>query len=332
MTDEVMTPENTSAAADSGVAELNESPDVLAPAEEAGNVDDSPLESSAETEAELKEDVEKAIEEGATEKEVKDMIREFELKVNGKKKKIKLDLSDESDLVRRLQLAEAGQDAMREKAELEKMFNQEVSRLRDNPWEVLKEIGHDPDKLAEQLIQERIEQMKKSPEQVEREKIEKELADARAKLKAQEDKVKEEQALRLQENAAVQLDQDITDVLKNDPELPKTRKTVRRIADAMLWAMENGFEDVTVSEVIPSVKAEIRSEMDEFLSEMPDELFEKWIGNKNIDRLRNRRLASMKKAPTVDVKPQAQLKKETEQEKRDKVQAKDFFRSLNRVP
>ncbi len=115
---------------------------------------------------ELAADVEAAIEDGASEAEIKEMVETFKIKVNGEEKDVQLDWNDKDDIVRRLQMAEAGHGAMQHSAELERLFEQKMQSLYSNPWEMLKEIGLDPDELAETRIQEQIAQLQKSPEQI----------------------------------------------------------------------------------------------------------------------------------------------------------------------
>jgi hypothetical protein len=127
---------------------------------------------AAESTQDLQDAVEGAIANGASDKEVKNLIKEFQLKVNGKTVNKTIDLSDENALRNELQLSAAARQAMQEASNLKKLYEQEVSRLRKNPWQVLEELGLNPDEMAELRIQQRIEEMKKSPEQLEREKIE----------------------------------------------------------------------------------------------------------------------------------------------------------------
>jgi hypothetical protein len=216
---------------------------------------------------------------------------------------------------------------MQEKAELEKLISSELLKAKGDPWSFLKELGLDPDELAEMRIQSRIEEMKKSPEQIEKEKLSKELADARAKLAKIEKDKEEESFTKLQTSAAQELDNDITDALKNDKELPKTRKTIVRIADAMLWALENGYPDVRVQDVIPSVKAEIQAELNEFMADMPEDMMEKWIGKKNIEKMRKSRVAKAKQPQILETKEVSKVApKEAKEEKR--LSTADYFRNL----
>jgi len=284
------------------------------------------------TEGELANAVDKAIEDGASEEEIKDMIREFEVKVNGKKRKVKVDLNDEEALKRHIQMAEAGKLSMQENAELKKFLESEAARAKQNPWDFLADLGLDPDELAEQRIAAKIEEMKKSPEQIEREKLQKELAEARAELERQQKQKEDAERIALQEKHAVELDKEITDVLAQHPTLPKSRKTVGRIADAMLWAMDNGWDDVSVADVIPSVEAEIKSEMNEFMSSLPEDFIEAYIGKNVMEKLRKSRLAAAQKAmeasSTNNIKKVSTEKKPEIKETKQTKKAKDFFRTL----
>lgn len=284
----------------------------------------------AETVEELESEVEEAIEAGATEEEVKNMIKEFELKVGGKTYKKKLDLSDEEALQRELQMAMAGRQAMQQKAELEKTYESEIKRLQQNPWEVLQELGFDPLELSESKLREYVAEQQKSPEQLERERIERELMQARQEAEQLRRRQEEQEFARLQEQAAAELETEIQQALDAHTTLPKSPKTVMRIADALLWANDNGFPDASVNDVLPMVEDDIKREMNDFFSELPEEMFEAYINQKNLERYRKSRLPK-KKAPTTlnSVKPTADsIKKEEPKEQPKKMKAKDFFRNL----
>lgn len=285
----------------------------------------------AETTEELQAEVEDAIEAGATEQEVKNMIKEFELKVGGKTYKKKLDLSNEDELQRELQMAMAGRQAMQQKAELEKVYEQEIKRLQNNPWEVLSELGFDPLELSESKLREYVEEQQKSPEQVERERIERELIAARKEAEELKRRQEEMEFAKLQEQAAAELESEIQEALDAHTTLPKSPKTVMRIADALLWANDNGFPDAMVTDVLPMVEDDIKREMQDFFNLLPEDMFEAYINQQNLDRYRKSRLPK-KSAPNniKNIKPTADSvrKEEEKEEKREKMSAKDFFRSL----
>lgn len=289
----------------------------------------------AETTEELQEEIQEAIEDGATEEQIQNMIKEYTLKVNGKEKTVKLDLNNEQDIIRRLQLAEAGQSAMQRQKELEKTYEAELKRLRERPWEVLEEIGLDPVKLSEERLRAEVEERKKSPELRHKEQLEKELAKAREELKKREDEAREEKMTRLEAEESAKLKAEIDAALDAHKNLPNSERTVARIADAMLWAIDNAEQldmdpnEITVEDVIPSVIEDYRNELQQFMSELPVEVMEEYIGRQNLERVRKKRLNTVKTNNVSSVKPTSQSIENKEKPKqKSKVKAKDYFRNL----
>jgi len=282
----------------------------------------------AETVEELQEEVKDAIDGGATEEQVQQMVKEFELKVNGKTFNKKIDLSDEESIKKELQMAAAGRQAMQEAAELKRLYAQEIERMKQDPYAVLEELGLNADELAEMRIQQRIDEMKKSPEQVEREKMQAELEEARNKLKQQEETAREAEIARLNQEATIQLDDEISEALDSHTSLPNSPRVVKQIADTMLWAMENGYDDVSAKDVLPTVEAEIRREIADLMNQLPEEMMEQYIGQKNLDRMRKKRLSSVKKTESAKSlkQPVAPDVQKTEKP-REKVKLSDFLRT-----
>jgi antitoxin component of RelBE/YafQ-DinJ toxin-antitoxin module len=317
------------------MSEENSSPEVSEESspESPSESQEIPQEAQPAGQEALQEVVEDAIASGASEKEVKNLIKEFQLKVNGKMVNKRIDLSDENAVRNELQLSAAARNAMQESANLKKLYESEVNRLRQDPFSVLAEMGLDPDQLAEMRIQQRIEEMKKSPEQLEREKIQAELQAAREeanKLKAERES---EQFEKLKEQAAAQIETEIEQALDSHKTLPKSRHIVKRIADSMLWAMGNGFDEVTAEDVMPLVEKEWREEMGRLMDDSPEDVLEQLIGQRNIERLRAKRLNAMStsNAKTANsIKPTAGSVQKQEEQKREKIKQRDFFKSLGK--
>jgi hypothetical protein len=281
----------------------------------------------------LQEAVEDAIASGASEKEVKNLIKEFQLKVNGKVINKKIDLSDENALRNELQLSAAARNAMQESANLKKLYESEVSRLKQDPFSVLAELGLDPDQLAEMRIQQRIEEMKKSPEQLEREKIQAELQAAREEANKLRAEREADEFEKLKDQAAAQIETEIEQALDSHKTLPKSRHIVKRIADSMLWAMNNGFEDVSAEDVMPLVEREWRDEMSRLMDDSPEDVLEQLIGQRNIERLRAKRLNAMNSSnakTAASIKSTAASVQKQEDQKREKIKQREFFRKLGR--
>lgn len=307
----------------------NEQPEMEEGAELESSDEGSELESmSAEDQAELKDAVEEAIEDGATEQEVKDMIREYTLKVNGKEIVKKIDLNDEETIKRELQMAHAGRGAMQRARELEKAYEEALEELKSDPFSVLRELGTDVDELTKGYLQQQIEEMKKTPEELAQEKYERELAEARQKereYKEELERIRYEQVM-AEENA--KLEDEITGALDAYEQLPDNPMVRQKIAETMMWAMEQGYDDVTAKDVLPTVEKELIKQQEQFFNSMPSHFIEKFLGKSNIEKMRENRLAKAKSAPKKPKVTETSDKPEREEKSRKKMRAKDFFKTL----
>ena len=290
----------------------------------------------AETVEELQEELEEAAKDGASKEELKQIVKEFELKVNGKTINKRIDLSDEEAIKKELQKAHAGQIAMQQKAELENALKQQVAIWKENPWKFFEQMGMDPDELAEVRIQNKIEEMKKDPAQLEREKIEKELKEAREEAERLKKEREQQEYERLQEKAAMDLDKEIIEALDAHGSLPASPRVIRQITDTMRWAitpLEKGGggydpEQLKVSDVLPTVEAQLRKEIAELMENLPDKMLDQYLGNKTLERLRQKRVQAVKKTPksAKNLKKPVAPKQEKVEEKRPKTSIDDFLR------
>lgn len=314
------------------MSEENSSPESAEAQTEEAPAQESQEYGEAAPEGQLQDVVETALANGASEKEVKSLIREYQLKVNGKTINKKIDLSDEAGLRNELQLAAAARQSMQEASNLKKLYEKEVGRLKSNPWEVLQELGMDPDELAELRIQARIEEMKKSPDQLERERIQKELTAAREEARQLKEERESENFEKLKQQAAVQIESEIESALDAYKSLPKSRHIVKRIADSLLWAMDQGFENVTAEDVMPMVEKEWKEEMNRLMDDSSEDILEQMIGQRNLERMRNKRLGSMNAAPksAASIKStSASIQKQSEKPA-EKMSQRAFFKSIGK--
>lgn len=119
--------------------------------------------------------------------------RKVKLKVDDEEKE--LEFTDE-DLPRYLQKAIAFDKKANEAARLRKAEEERVNRLKQNPWEILKEAGLDPLEEASKYVIEQHEEATLTPEQKELKKLRQEAEAARKymeELRAQERAQKEAQ-------------------------------------------------------------------------------------------------------------------------------------------
>jgi len=249
--------------------------------------------------AELHQEVTEAVEAGASDAEIQSLVEKFKIKVNGQEKEVELDWNNKEDIVRRLQLAESGQSAMQKSAELEKAFTANMQKLQENPWELLEELGLDADELAEARIQARIAELSKTPEELERDARDAELEQLRQQIKAQKEKEAEIEQAQLLKQAEIEIDKEITEALSATTSLPKSTYVVKRIADVMTSAIQNGYHDVTAADAVPIVERQMNEELQELFDSMPAEALEQFMGKSAIDKLRESRL---KQIPTQATK------------------------------
>ena len=144
---------------------------------------ESAPEVQAETEEELEEEIQAAAEDGATEEEIKDMIRQYTIKVDGKSMVKEIDLSNEDEMIRQLQLAAKGQKSTQELAELKKTYESGLQNILKDPFAALKSLDEnfDPMEYAAKFIEDQYKAQQMSPEEKAAQERDKELEELRAR-------------------------------------------------------------------------------------------------------------------------------------------------------
>lgn len=302
-----------------------------------------PAEVSAETEAAPEVETQdtatepevKAIEADPTlskkEKEqAKKNIRKFKLKVDGKDYEEELDLDNEQEVIKQLQFAKVSQKRMAEKAELEKTVNQFFEELKKNPRKVLSnpDMGIDLKKIAIEMIEEEIANSTKSPEQLEKEKLQTELKNLKDEREKEKETSKKRELERLQAQEYERFDNQISTAIDKST-LPKTAGVVRKVADYMLIGLQAGY-DITPDDVMSIVEAEYKEDLSEMFRTMPEDAIEALIGKDVFKKVRKKNLEKLKTdAPQVTAKTATQdlgQGKQIKKEEPKKVHMKDFFK------
>lgn len=234
-----------------------------------------------------KKDVKKAA-------EVEKRYKKLKLKVDGKEVEENLDLDNDEELIRHLQMSKMGQKRAQEKADLEKQVEAFFKAYQKDPFATMRELGMDPNKAIDDYINKEMENSKKSPEQIEAEKARAELQALKAEREREREESKSKELARLQEAAFQQYDTAMETALAKSS-LPKTVYNVKRIADYMLVALQAG-KDVTPEDVIPLVEEELNNDLQEMFASLPEDKIEKLLGNDVINKLRKRRVAKAQAA------------------------------------
>lgn len=311
-----MSEENSSPESDSAISEESDSGEMSQSSEQSGGV-----EAAADA-------LEAAVESGEiTEQQAKSMLRKFQLKVNGKVLEREIDLSDEDAVRNELQLAHAARGAMQKSSEIEKLYQAELLRLKKDPYSVLAELGIDVDELSASHIEKKIEQMKKSPETLERERIQAELKEAREEARLLKEEKERIESENINKQTLSQIQEEISGAIKAHGKLPNSEYIRRKVAQEMHWAANNGYPDVKAEDVIDSVEHGLRSKISGLFEELPEEMIEQYMGRKAVDKLRAKRVAQAKAAPSLSqVKSTSASTKKVEEDKpKPKVNARDFF-------
>jgi hypothetical protein len=270
----------------------------------------------------------------AEKKAIEKQLKKYKLKVDGEEFEEELDLNNEEEVKKRLQLARAAQKRMQETAserkknqDFEKSAQEFFQLLKSNPRAILTDpsIGIDLKKFAQEIINEEMEQAKKSPEQREIERLQKELGDREKTAKDADEKRQAAEFQKLQEQATVQLDTDITEACKAAG-LPKKPYVLKKFVDLMTMAVENDIP-LTAKDLGPLVKRQIIEDIQEMTAAAGDDDIEDLIGKDIMTRMRKRSLAKAKTVPGAGgVRATAASANTKVDEPSKKIAMRDFFK------
>lgn len=298
---------------------------------------EQPVNQEQPTPSSEKEEKTDAVETKAVEEEIKKEAKKEEarrkklkLKVDGKEIEEEVDLDNDEYLVRQLQLAKMAQKRAQEKASLEKDVNDFISQLRKNPRAILEsqELGINFQDLVNQYVEEQLANAQKTPEQLEKEKVEKELKQLKDQLEKERETQKQKELQLLEQREFERYEKLMANAIEKT-DLPKSPYVVKKIADYMLTAVEAGF-DVSPDDVLPLVREEIHADLNDMFQVLPEEVIEKILGDNVINKLRKKRVAkaseklteAVTKAKIQDVGAAKSDKKEEDK----KISYKDFFK------
>lgn len=264
----------------------------------------------------------------AEKKEKQRLIKKFKLKVHGKEVEEEVDLDNEEELTKRFQLAKAAQVKMQEARELQKAAEEFVNLLKTNPRKVLNDpnIGVDLKKLAQEIINEEIEESQKTPEQREKEKLQRELEELKAKFEREEKERQEREFQRLQAEQEEKIQNDIESALQTG-ELPKTAYTVRKMAEMMMLALQNDI-DLSPKDLVPLLRKQMQADVKDLFGAASDDIIEELVGKERISAIRKKKVAQAQKqvAQTANaVKPTGSEVKAAKKEAKP-ISIKDFLK------
>lgn len=245
-----------------------------------------------------------------TKSEAQQLKKTLKIKVDGQELEETIDFNDDEALKRYIQKSKAFDKRNNEYVSYKSQVDRLMEMLEKDPESVMEQLGHNMDDYAEKRLSRKIDELKKSPEQVEREKMEKELNELKAEKKKIQEEKEKAQMEHLRNETAQQIENEISDALSNvNSILPQKNPAVlQRIAQTMLMAMNNGYPQVTAKDVIPLVEKQWQEELNQLFSVMPEETIERLVGKGNMDRYRKKKVASAPRGQTTTAK---QISKDT---------------------
>ena len=288
-------------------------------------------ETEAVEENSTQEAVEKT-EEAKQEEAQKELIRQLKLKVDGKEEVMDLPFEvDEKQaewLANKIQPTRAAQKRFQEIAAERKRVNTALQRVQTDPADALKTLGVDPQKFAQQYM----EQILKEQDMTEEEK----------RIAAAERRVAELEAEKQQRDAALKKEKEeaeyqahlkestakISKALESS-DLPKSAATQRKMAEYMMMNAQNGL-DLPMSSIVELVKEDYLNDIKEMFGSASGEQLIKIFGEDVASKIRKTDLERLKTAPTAVAKPE-ELNKSSEQvEEDDYISPEEFEAFLNK--
>ncbi len=243
--------------------------------------------------------------EAAPEKtEPKSSKKKFSVKANNRMREVELDLANDAEIQKYIEKALGADDKFQEAAYMRKAVEELVNELKTNPKSILshKDIGIDLKAFAQQILNEELAEMEKTPEQKKMEEMERKLKEHEERAKRAEEEREQARKAQMDEMAIQALDEQVTAALSKS-DLPKSPYVLKRIADTMETAVTMGYTDVTVEQIIPFVEEQITGEISRLFDEAPEQtaakLMEKIVGKKNLDKYRKTRVSKVKQGVTT---------------------------------
>lgn len=274
------------------------------------------------------EDIQEAIDQAEAsgdENAVQELKKILKLKIDGKEQDFELDWNDEDSLKRYIQKGLAADKRMNEAALQQKQAQDALEYIKQNPEEALKHFGHDPEKLAETIIERKIKEMEMSPAEREKAELERKIQEYERELAEAKQKQEEEQRRAMQQKFQMELDQKITAALNKSEVLPKSDYSVKRVADALYRYTAAGYK-VDVDQVVPIVEKQVQDELRAHVKNLNEDQILKVFGDELEQRLRQRRVQNVKKTPQKPLQDIA--KAEEKEEPKKKIPMREFFKKL----
>jgi hypothetical protein len=254
-------------------------------------------------------------------KEAKKMLKELEIKFNGKSEKVQLPFEipeEHAEYMRRqLQMSKMSQTKAQEAAAYERDITAFINDLKVNPRKVLADpaLGVDLKKIAAEILEEELANADKSPEELEREEYKRKLKEYEEKDKTASEKLKQLEQEKVIEKAYAQYDMSMTKAMEQY-NIEPTPIAIYQMAHLMSLEIKRGYEpDMdAIAQLVEEKVNGTQGAQIEKLKKLSHSDLVKLLGEEIFERDRQERVAKVKKTP-VPVK--SAVKDVAKLEKRD---------------
>jgi len=256
--------------------------------------------------------------------------KKFKIKVDKAEEDIELDLDNEEEVKKHLQLSRAAQKRMSEMADLKKDVTDLITRLNADPLGVLADaeggLGLNVDDLVRQYVEKKLAEAEKSPEQLAKEKLESEVKELRDREKKREEELKKKDRELALQGEVDKYDRLMTSALENSEFKKPTPYLVNKMVDYMVIGVQNKI-NLEPADILPLVKEDLQNEMKQFVDVAPIEVIEAMFGKEIFDRMRKKNLTKAKQNPVhaSSIKDTGTTKP-AEKKEVPKISYKDFFK------
>lgn len=222
----------------------------------------------------------------------------WKLKVNGKE--VEYDASDEAKLQRDIQKVYGIEEKAATMAEKANQADKLMSMLTTDYKGFVKQCkasGIDPDKLATDILYEKIRRDQMTPEQRELESYKEREAEAAAKAKSDEEAAKVADVQRKTQEWASKFEKDCEAALKANA-LPKTRLSLALIAQYIDAGLANK-QELSVEQVLPYVARDLKEIHTSTMGKLDGEELLSYIGEDLSNKIAKARVERYKKSQVV---------------------------------
>lgn len=165
--------------------------------------------------------------------------------------------------------------------------------LQHNPEELLKRAGHDPRRLAEEILSRYIEEDMLPEEQKQIRNLQREKEELEAQIAEERTRKQQQEFDFLTQEYEKEFTNDIISALESS-KLPKTANTIRRIASYLAKAQERNIP-VKAKHVIGLVEEDFRIMNKSVLDAMDEDQLQDYLGQERIKKIRQAELKKIKK-------------------------------------